>query len=179
MEPWELSQSLCPDPALKIITPSHITITHLSSSWEAVLSHLLQDRKVYDVCCTGRIKQDVKAQSALLVARGSPFSLQNLTGNLQTVEKKISHTYNTVKWNPFPVDVWLKSEPSSSNNKNMSLLVNSSQIASYLDSVCCKSWLKYCHNAYWHWYEQYGLDKETFEQAYEGVQTVINSYKHM
>ena len=94
----------------------------------------------------------------------------------KTVEKRIKNAYNIVDWNPFPVDSWLSSE-SLSDTKYLSLLANSSRVNSYLDVVCSKSRLMYSHNAYWHWYEQYGLERETFEQAYDGVHTVIDNYK--
>ena len=126
MEPWELSRSLCPDPLLKFVSPSHIT-TKPSTSWDTAFSHLLQDVKLQ--------RKDVKTQSVVLVGRGNPSAIDCLIGNLKTVEKRIKNAYNIVDWNPFPVDSWLSSE-SLSDTKYLSLLANSSRVNSYLDVVC-------------------------------------------
>ena len=169
MEPWELTRSLCPDPLFKFVSPSHFT-TKPSTTWDTTLSHLLQDVKLQ--------RKDIKTQSIVLVGRGNPSAIDGLIGNLKTVEKRIKNAYNTVDWNPFPVDSWLSSE-SHSSTKYLSILANSSRVNSFLDMVCNKSQLMYSHMAYWHWYEQYGLERETFEQAYHGVRTVIDNYKQL
>lgn len=169
MEPWELSRSLCPDPLLKFVSPSHITAKP-STTWDTALTYLLQDVKLQ--------RKDIKTQSIVLVGRGSPSAIDSLLSNLKTVEKRVKNAFNTVDWNPFPVDSWLSSE-SISNTKHLSLIANSSRVNSFLDVVCSRSRLMYSHNAYWHWYEQYGLEREIFEQAYHSVRTVIDNYSKL
>ena len=170
MEPWELIRSLCPDPAFKFVSPSHITITKLFSTWDTALTHLLQGAKLH--------KRHIKSQSVVLVGRGSSSSLHSLISNIRTIERRVKQACNTVQWNPFPVDVWISKE-GFEDTKHMSLLSNSSGVNHYLDVVCCRSRLMYDHRAYWHWYEQCGLERGTFEQAFESLQTVIDCYKQL
>lgn len=37
-EPWELIRSVCPDPGMKFILPSHCQLTRPTHSWDYALS---------------------------------------------------------------------------------------------------------------------------------------------
>lgn len=84
--------------------------------------------------------------------------------------------YNTVAWNPFPVDFWFSHEPQLKERKLASVLANSSVIADYIESVYRRAMVMYQEGAYLHWYEKYGCEKELFEESFTTVENIIDNY---
>ena len=115
----------------------------------------------------------------VVVCRAAPAAVGSLLSGVSTVERKLKQVYNTVQWNPFPVDIWTSSEPQLRDSKMVSVLANSALAGSYLDSVVDKAQLMYRERAYLHWYRKYGCEREMFEEAFEVVREVVNSYRHL
>ena len=84
-----------------------------------------------------------------------------------------------VDWNPFPVDFWFSQEPALQETKCMSLLSNTSLVTPYLETVQEKSSKMLQSKAYLHWYQKYGVERETFESALDSLQTTIDSYSNL
>ena len=94
------------------------------------------------------------------------------------LESKLKKAYNTVTWNPFPVDYWMSHEPSMGQLKMATVLANSSTVLNYVETVQEKASLMYREKAYLHWYERYGCEKETFKEAFEAVELITDNYKN-
>lgn len=97
-------------------------------------------------------------------------------GDLNVLETKLKKAYNTVDWNPFPIDYWTSHEPGLGHTKLATVLANSSVMLDYVVGVQEKARLMWENHAYLHWYEQYGCEKDTFVESFEVVETVIDSY---
>lgn len=96
---------------------------------------------------------------------------------LSPLEAKLKRAYKTVEWNPFPVDYWLSHEPSMGQTKVATVLANSSVVLGYVGAVWEQAGAMFKAGAYLHWYERYGCERQTFEQAFESVQRIIDTYR--
>ena len=96
--------------------------------------------------------------------------------NIAPLEAKLKKAYNTVQWNPFPVDFWLSHEPFMKENKLVTILANSSVILDHVKLVQERASVMFREKAYLHWYERYGCESDTFKQAFESVQRIIDNY---
>lgn len=95
---------------------------------------------------------------------------------LGTLEAKLKKAYKTVDWNPFPVDYWLSHEPWRGQGKVAGVLVNSSAVLDYVEAVQEGAGAMYRAGAYLHWYERYGCERRSFEQAFEAVRGIEDAY---
>ena len=176
-EPWELVRSLCPDPKLKFITPVHTESSRYT--WEQATTNLLNPRLIQRKNTdTGEYKKG-STLSLVLIARGSSNSINNSLikgSNLTTLEEKLKEVYNTVKWNPFPVDFWFSHEAQLIDRKFATALVNGSIACDYLESVVHEAGLMYKERAYLHWYKRYGCEEDTFREAFDVTRTIIDNY---
>ena len=128
-EPWELVRSLCPDPKLKFITPIHTESS--CYTWEQATTNLLNPRVVRRKDIESGEYKKGSTLSLVLIARGSPNSINNSLikgSSLTTLEEKIKDVYNTVKWNPFPVDFWFSHEVQFVDRKFATALMNGSVV---------------------------------------------------
>lgn len=117
--------------------------------------------------------------SLVFIARGSPNSISNSLvkgSNLTTLEQKLKDVYNTVRWNPFPVDFWFSHEVQLVDRKFATLLMNGSIVCDYLESVMQQASVMYEERAYLHWYEKFGCEEDTFKEAFYVTQTIIDNY---
>ena len=96
--------------------------------------------------------------------------------NLTTLEEKMKSVYNTVRWNPFPVDFWLSHEVQLVDRKFATALMNGSLVCDHLESVVEQAGAMYKERAYLHWYEKFGCGQDTFEEAFDVTQTIIENY---
>ena len=174
-QPWEIIRSLCPDPSTKFITTNHVLFAKAPGlSWKQVTSHLLRHSNLW----TRQAAVKPHTTSLALILRGyglEPFVAQGLS----PVEAKLKKAYNTVSWNPFPVDYWMSFEPSlgMGQTKLGTVLANSSVVLGYMGEVWERANAMFRERAYLHWYERYGCERETFQQAFESVQGVMDIYR--
>ena len=176
-EPWELVRSLCPDPKLKFVSPIHTESSRYT--WEQATTNILNPRLIQRKNIDTGTYEKGSTLSLVLIARGSPNSINNSLikgSNLTTLEEKLKEVYNTVKWNPFPVDFWFSHEVKLVDRKFATALVNSTIVCDYLETVVHQAGLMYKERAYLHWYERYGCEEDTFKEAFDVTQTIIDSY---
>ncbi|XP_045178492.2 tubulin delta chain-like [Mercenaria mercenaria] len=170
MEPWEMIRSVSPMPNLKFVQIAQYMNSKMS--WSDLLGKLSATIRKYD--SSGK---PYSSLGNICVARG------DTTGGFQlhvgALEPKLKQAYNCVNWNPFPVDFWT-AKPNNCGSKNSASLTvagNSSSITEYLENVLERSKVMYDAGAYLHWYWRHGAEKETFEDAFETLETVVEDYK--
>ena len=105
--------------------------------------------------------------------------MSSLASNTTSIEKRLKQTYNTVPWNPFPIDFWWSLEPHLRDKKVVSILANSAAIGGYLKHTLERARLMHHERAYLHWFQRYGCDQGMFEEAFETVETVIKNYSSL
>ena len=105
--------------------------------------------------------------------------MSQFSRGLQPLESKLKKAYNTVTWNPFPVDYWLSFEPYFGQTKMTTVLANCSVVLNYVEDVSTRARLMFEERAYLHWYERYGCEKEAFEMAFESVQGIMDNYSSL
>ena len=130
---------------------------------------------------TDSVTPTSRAQTGALVAicRAHPTAMGSLVPHISSIEKRLKQTYNTVQWNPFPVDFWSSYEPHLRDTKMVSMLANSAAVRGYLQCVVDRARLMYHERAYLHWYERYGCEGGMFEESFETVERVIENYTTM
>lgn len=176
-EPWELVRSLCPDPRLKFVIPVHTESSRYT--WEQATTNLLNPKVVRRKISQTAESTKASTLSLVFIARGSHNSITNSLvkgSNLSTLEEKLKDIYNTVEWNPFPVDFWLSHEAQLLDRKFATVLMNGSFVCDYLESVLQQASKMYEERAYLHWYEKYGCEEDTFKEAFDTTRTIIDNY---
>ena len=128
---------------------------------------------------TGSRKGKPSTASMVLVARGSQSTVDSVIYNMSAIERKLKQVYNTVEWNPFPVDFWFSREPRLMDRKVATVLANSSTVNNYFDLVIQRAAPMYQERAYLHWYEKYGCGKSFFDEGFAAVQNMIDSYSQL
>ena len=99
--------------------------------------------------------------------------------SLSSLEQKLKDVYNTVKWNPFPIDFWFSHEVQLVDRKFATVLMNGSKVCDYLESIVEQANLMYAERAYVHWYEKFGCEEDMFREAFDAAQTVIDNYNSL
>ena len=166
-EPWELVRSLCPNPALKYITPMH---AQSLGTWEQLFTTAGHQRSA--AACRHTL-------CLAVVTRGNQVSMKQFSDSTNSTEKRLKQLYRTVEWNPFPVDFYLSHEPHLGPQKMLTVLANSAHIVDYIESVLQRAGAMYKEGAYLHWYERYGCGKETFEEAFDTLREVVSEYSRL
>ena len=119
------------------------------------------------------------ASAVVAICRANPSIVTSLVSNTSIIEKRLRQAYNTVQWNPFPVDFWLSHEPHLRDKKVVSVLANSAAVGGYLQCVKERAQLMLHERAYLHWYERYGCEQAMFEEAFETVEKIVENYRAM
>ena len=159
-------RSLCPDSSTKFITPVHTISTRSTTTWDQLITSLTRPT----------LSTNAHTLSVILIARGSIKNMDFFTKNSKSIEDKLKRMYNTVNWNPFPIDFWLSKEPYHQERKYMSVLANSSSVCDYIKDVHRKARVMFEEKAYLHWYQKYGCEESMFSEAFEEVQTIVDNY---
>ncbi|XP_052080568.1 tubulin delta chain-like [Mytilus californianus] len=171
MEPWEMIRSVCPLPANKFIQVHHIAKSKLS--WAGLQKQMSQGIRRHD--SKGNVFGSI---GNVVIARGD--STETFYPQMtQVLEKKFRKSFNTVSWNPFPIDIWTAKTNSIGPKDTASITVasNSESIVEYLETVYERSRVKFAAKAYLHWYNKYGVTNEDFEEAFDVVEDIIQNYK--
>lgn len=168
-EPLDMMRSLCPDQSTKFITTTYRDSSQAATSWDQLIPSLPRSAS----------NTQTKSSSLILVARGGSCNIDSLVKKAKSIEEKLKRLYNTVTWNPFPIDLWLSKEPSLQEKKYVSVLANCSVMAEYLESVHEKAKVMFDEKAYVHWYQKYNCDEYIFHEAFDTIQTVIGNYKSL
>lgn len=75
--------------------------------------------------------------------------------------------------------MWSSYEPQLRERKVVSVLANSAVVGSYVESVVEKAQQMYQERAYLHWFEKYGCERDTFKEAFQVVQGIVDSYRSL
>lgn len=148
-------------------------------SWDQATTYLLNPSLARRKLTQSGEYVKTSTLSLVFIARGSPNSISNSLmkgSNLKSLEWKLKDVYNTVSWNPFPVDFWFSHEVQLVDRKFATLLVNGSIVCDYLESVVQQASTMYEERAYLHWYEKFGCEEDTFKEAFDVTQAVIDNY---
>ncbi|XP_074662221.1 tubulin delta chain-like isoform X1 [Tubulanus polymorphus] len=170
LEPVECIQAVCPMPPVKFFTVNQVS--KRQETWDSLSKSLLQTVNKYDLDGI-----PYASLSNLVVARGD--KTHSYRYSQEKIVEKIKTSYNCVKWNPFPVDTWTAQDNHSGMKDSSSLTVaaNSSSVVTYLEHVFDRAKTKYENNAYLHWFWKHGCCKTDFENAFDTINSVIDSYK--
>uniref|UniRef100_UPI003AADAF28 tubulin delta chain-like n=1 Tax=Centroberyx gerrardi TaxID=166262 RepID=UPI003AADAF28 len=168
-EPWELIRSVCPIPAAKLL---HTTQAYSSvrTQWDRLATSSLQ--AVPQLSSTGK---PYSSRAVLAVARGN----NDNSFHLSNVLEKLRKGHRCVSWNPFPIDHWADTNNRLGDSPSSRLLTvcsNHSSVSSLLDHVVQRSKEMLRVNAYFHWYQRYGVEELDFELALETCSAIIQEY---
>ena len=173
-EVWDIIQSACPNPEMKLLTPLYNWAHKASISWDNLV-HGITNNSIL----TKRFEHNGEiifpvTNSLLLTARGNSTSIMQLEQSLKSVEPKL--VSNPASWNPFPIDARLSHEPLLMDKKCLSICANNSSVINYLNDVCYKAKLMYDARAYLHWYSRYACDSSCFVEALELMEQTLHGY---
>jgi hypothetical protein len=172
-------RSLCPDPTTKFLTNTHTYSATPSHTWHQITTHLLQHGSSNLWKWTEADKTKARTSALACIIRGSPPSVERYVPDLGQLETKLRKAYNTVSWNPFPVDYWVSYEPKMGHTKMGTVWANSSVVLDYVGAVYNRAGAMFSEGAYLHWYQRFGCEKDTFKQALECMQGVMDTYREM
>ncbi len=171
----ELIRSLCADPAFKFIAPMHVEYTNPTHTWDQAVQQLSHP-PLLRISTSSSTERKPSALSILLISRSEPSGIDQLVRGVNALERKLKLAYNTVSWNPFPVDFWFSSEHRLKTSKRATLLANTSVVADYFETALQRAKLMFREKAYLHWYTKYGCEESTFEEAFEVVRGTTDRY---
>ena len=136
--------------------------------------------------------------NSLIIARGGQYDQNGKslsTSQLWQEFEMIKKFLNPVQWNPYTVDFWtsknILNEPGSiasnkgtglsnkSNNLSLTFALNRNKCVEYLEDVYEKATRKFNNKAYLHWYHKFDISDEHFQDAFENVRLIIDSYVQM
>lgn len=169
---------------IKIKTVPHISKEYVkfetAQSWSNLVSrvrnvlrlHSQSEAKSLSSARSYPNAQFYKSVGSLLISRGGlPPESTDITG--------LNDNDLYARW--LPKESRLRHFHSIRNLFNTSnflaLATNNSSICNTLNSIVEDSWNLYNHKAFLHQYEQYGIAKDEFEEAFVKLESVIQSYK--
>jgi len=205
LELYEIQRFLCSNPNLKIVEVYNVTnnASSLSSSSNYGNSSVKSNpllKKIFSLMpkYKSNSSEQFTSLNSLLILRGSPtdsseyntkFAISQIWQEIDLIKKNLK----PVAWNDkFSIDFWSSSKsflepntntsgPSSLKSKSSSLTiaVNRNKCVDYLKEIVSKSKEKYSVGAYLHWYEKFNISKDHFQNAFDDVNTIIDSYEQM
>lgn len=162
MELSDIARSIAPLPQYKFATPNYVTVTRLS--WGQAIQNALPlaDKRQ-------------KLLSAIAVLQSSAANIDVAKSNIKSLEKRFKDHYVPVNWNPYPIDVWFRSQEKLHETKSLTTLTNSSSELKYFSDLRDKSKLMYQSKAYLHWYDE----SADFESSFNELDVIIQNYSSL
>jgi hypothetical protein len=206
LEFYELQRFLCSNPSVKIIEIYNVmsSATSLSSSSNYGNSSAKSNpllKKLFSIMpkYKSNTNEQFKSLNSLIISRGSSpesseYNTKSAISQIWQEIDLIKKNLNPVEWNPFTMDFWSSSknfiEPNTSGNSNTSsslksktnsltIATNRNKSVDYLKEIVLKSKQKYSVGAYLHWYEKFNINNDHFQNAFENLNTIIDSYEQM
>lgn len=186
MEFLEIQRFLCPNFNLKIIETHNVNSLNMTKSIYEKTNPLM--KKLFSSFLKFKPNStDLYASlNTLFIARGmqdfKEYNGEHVLGQLVNDLDLINKTINAVKWNPHSIDFWTARNSlnlGKAKSNSLTLCTNRNRCVDYLAEVETKSRLKYSTNAYLHWYEKFNISSCLFENAFENLSKIIDSYKEM
>ncbi|OCT75369.1 hypothetical protein XELAEV_18030548mg [Xenopus laevis] len=175
IEPWEIIRTLCPMSTLKFLHTTQIC-RRGTPFWDRVTVSLTKNIPRASPDGAGLHH----STSVLAVSRASQDKSFLLSQD--SVLMKLKQSYRCVPWNPFPVDCWTGSQnilDPSQQSHSLTVCANHSSAADLMRRVIHRAQAMYEAQAYLHWYQQYGCEKEDFQEAFHTLQSVAEDYSKL
>lgn len=77
------------------------------------------------------------------------------------------------------VKVYQVKTPFLSYSKYLSQIINSNSIVSPLNEIVEDAWKSFCHEAYLHHYQKYGIDCDYFLNSFQVLENILNNYTNI
>lgn len=205
LELYEIQRFLCSNPNLKIIEIYNVMTNAASFSSSSSYGNSSTKtnpllKKLFSLM--PKYKQNTSEQftslNSLLISRGStePSTEYNTKLAISQIWQEIDLIKKNLKpvaWNEkFAIDFWSSSKSFIEPNANVSgssslrpktnsltIAVNRNKCVEYLKEIVSKSKEKYSVKAYLHWYEKFNISNDHFQNAFDNVNTIIESYEQM
>jgi hypothetical protein len=196
MEFLEMQRVLCANRDLKFLEFYSVGKSEAKKASNADTYHrthplLKQILSVLPKYKANSIHEPYSSLNSLVVARGwneytAKFLVEEVWPDAEAVKKAL----NPVGWNPTAIDFWhakhglndVSSEKSSTTttttrtNSSITIVTNRNKCVEYLSDVAEKSTRKFKARAYLHWYEKLNIGSEQFENAFDNLSSIMNSY---
>ena len=186
MEFLEIQRFLCPNFNLKFIETHNVNSLNTTKSVYEKSNPLLTKILSNLVKFKPNSTESYTSLGCLITARGlqdfKEYNNEHVLGQLVNDIDLINKAVNPVKWNPFTLDFWTAKNSldiGKSKSNWLTLCINRNRSCDYLMEVKTKAQLKYSAKAYLHWYEKFNISNCLFENAFENLNTIINSYDEM
>jgi hypothetical protein len=103
----------------------------------------------------------------------------------------IKKSLNPVAWNPYTIDFWSSkhsinqpdtahrsttSKSQQPTTNSLTIATNRNKCVDYLQDVLDKSLKKFKVKAYLHWYDKFNITDDHFQNSFQCIQNVIESY---
>lgn len=186
MEFLEIQRFLCPNFSLKIIETHNVNNLNTTKSVYEKTNPLLKKMLSNLVKFKPNSIDSYTSLGSLFIARGlqdfKEYNNEHVLGQLVNDLDLINKTVNPVKWNPFTLDFWTAKNSldiGKSKANSLTLCINRNRCCDYLMQIESKARLKYTAKAYLHWYEKFNISNCFFDNAFENLNTIIDSYNEM
>jgi hypothetical protein len=123
-----------------------------------------------------------KAVNSVVILRGGEIC--DNVSHFYKNETELKKMLNCVAWNPYPVD-YLTNRKSlvlsakEAAKSSLTLVLNRNKCVDFLQDVRGRARMKFQANAYLHWYAKFGIEKAFFENAFNNIDFIIDSYTEM
>ena len=152
-------------------------------TWDSLSNNLCQQIRTKYLGTKSAAQYDDSSLATVCVCRNPSRSIAGSV-DVAKLASKLKSTYNCVKWNPFPVDVWIDEGKSikPSQKNSVKSITTCSNLTSF-GTVHCTNLLKAARIkfdacAYLHWYERYGTYDTDFKESFEIIETVVDDYRN-
>lgn len=177
---------------------NHQNIIGPESTWEAVINNCLNQVIVEDsepndldnskdgsktkgiLGNNPKNKSNIHTIASYALCKSSDIekSLKNNPMILKYLERKMNSILNPVSWNPEAINLDFLKEKQEKvlKGKSMLVLANRTSFGDILKEINTIAYSKFKAKAYLHWYYKYGLVEEDFENCFNVIDNVIESY---
>lgn len=97
---------------------------------------------------------------------------------VRSLERKMQKIFNPVGWNPEAININYHKEKYDKivDRKSMLTLANRTKFGEILKEINNIAYSKYKAKAYLHWYYKYGLNENDFENCFNVIDGIVDSY---
>ena len=89
---------------------------------------------------------------------------------------KLRKTLRAPAWSPFPCDMRHDIGDAAAAWGSATLVANRTSVAAPLQHALTRAKQMHAVKAYWHWYQQFGMEEDTLLAAFENVGNVVEAY---
>ncbi|RNA04724.1 tubulin delta chain-like [Brachionus plicatilis] len=186
MEFLEIQRFLCPNFNLKVVETLNVNSFNSTKSVYEKTNPLMKKMSSSIVKFKPNSTNFYTSLNSLFIARGlqdfKEYNSEHVLGQLVNDMELINKMLNPVKWNPFTVDFWTAKnslQMGKTKSNSLTLCTNRNRCCDYLKEVGAKARIKYSAKAYLHWYDKFNISSCLFENAFENLDNIVDSYDEM